>query len=207
MRLVSAMYEDFYPFDTGIIPVFNSFNASQSADDLTTDDCLVVWGGADIPAEYYKHKCHTFGGGDRITRRDAIEWAMMNRAKELGIPIIGICRGGQMLTALAGGYLVQHLENHMGTHAISTINGDMKVNSIHHQMMVPNGVDHEMLGVAAPPRSNVYYGQEGKEHHQVEPEYIYYPAIRGFAVQWHPEMMTNTAPATQFIAKTFLERV
>jgi gamma-glutamyl-gamma-aminobutyrate hydrolase PuuD len=209
MKLMSAYYHGSYPFDNPtLFPMFTEGESTTDPDDLDKDCALVVWGGGDIFSGYYNRGCSKRGGGYRETERDAIEWALMRRAIELGIPIIGICRGGQMLTAAAGGYLIQHIEGHSGHHSVvSPTNPDIcfNVNSIHHQMMVPDGTAHQVLVQAAPRRSSIYLDVDTNVEMEIEPEYIFYPDIRGFAIQWHPEMMAVSSKATHYVSDTFKE--
>lgn len=168
------------------------------------DSALVIWGGADIDPELYNHPMgsRTYTGG----KRDWIEWALMSQAIEMGIPIFGVCRGAQMLCAAAGGYLIQHVENHAGSkHNATTSDGkEFSINSIHHQMMVaPPEVDHQLLAWSTTNRSSVYLFKDDHIHPppDKEPEFIYFPKIKGYAIQWHPEGMDSKSEATQFIFK------
>lgn len=203
MRLVSAYYEDSGPFLAS--GMFNGVFSSSDPDSLCPDDCLVVWGGEDISPSLYNHENtgHTWAG-THPSRRDYIEWSMMKRAKELALPIIGVCRGAQMLCALAGGYLIQHVNNHDGTHLVHTIDGQtFKTNSIHHQMQFPFNVEHKLLAWTEPRSSEHWAMRDGPRsitpEIECEPELVYYPGVKGLAVQWHPEMMAVDAPATQYI--------
>lgn len=204
--LYSAMYQHGYPFDHK----FDKLKVVSFPDEMVEQDAaLVVWGGSDITPRLYGHKqsITTYSGG----RRDLQEWALMKKAVEMGIPIIGICRGAQMLCALSGGYLFQDVSSHAGpNHMVLTSTGErFMTNSIHHQMMcVPEGVEHEVLAWAEERRSTRYIYQDDLEHipPEKELEYVYFPKTNGFAIQWHPEGMEDDCMATQFIWKTFLER-
>lgn len=207
-RLVSAIYKDFYPFDK--LPFVNGLHHTSDPQELTEDDILVVWGGADISPSLYKKKLSRHTYAEPVpSRRDAVEWALMQRAKDLGVPIIGVCRGAQMLCALAGGYLIQHVDNHAGPHhVVLTIDGEEIItNSIHHQMMYPWGVKHEMLAKSKHNLSERYFDEDKKVQVECEPEYVYFPEVKGFAIQWHPEMMRATSEATEFVFKTIQERL
>lgn len=207
MRLVSAIYDDFYPFDE--MPGVESCISTMDPAALQDGDVLVVWGGADISPALYNHKVsQETWAEDYPSHRDRIEWALMNRAKELNIPIIGVCRGAQMLCALAGGYLIQHVNNHGGNHKIETNDGkELVVNSLHHQMMYPFEVDHELIAWASPKRSDVYVKEDTKVTVDVEPEFVYFPKVKGFAMQWHPEMMTFPHKSTEYVFDKIRERL
>lgn len=209
MRLVSGYYEDYYPFN--LLSCFNSFYSTKNPDTLVTGDVLIIWGGSDIhPSLYNKKKSSMTWAGKQPSERDEVEWALMQRARELGLPIIGVCRGAQMLCALAGGHLIQHVNGHSGTHMVTTYKGtQIQTNSIHHQMMVPTGTDHTVIAEIPKERllSDVYYDEDQKVDHQQEPEFIYFNAVKGFAIQWHPEMMQPHAEANQFVLKEIGERL
>jgi len=209
MRLVSAIFKDYYPFYG-----FHFINETISSNNPTTlkkDDVLVVWGGADIWHGYYNKEKSRYNYCDSTPSwRDAIEWAMMQRAKELGIPIIGVCRGAQMLCALAGGYLMQHVTGHGGTHNVITHTGETyETNSIHHQMMVPGPAKHEVLAQINPKAllSSVYWDENTEVDHQQEPEFIYFNDVNGYAIQWHPEMMGPNCAATHHIEQEMEKRL
>lgn len=176
------------------------------------DSMLVIWGGADINSIYYKHPKHstTWPGG----LRDRLEWTLMNEAKDRGIPIMGVCRGAQMLCALAGGFLIQDVENHVGQHEVVTHDGNsFDVNSIHHQMMCMVEMPEDTYELLAwrEGRSGAPYGYKDDkwftpDENWKEPEFVYFPKINGYAVQWHPEAMRSESEATQYILKTVIEK-
>jgi putative glutamine amidotransferase len=201
MRLVSAIFSDGHPFDQ--MSIIDDYINTSNPDDLKAGDVLVVWGGADIhPSLYNKGRSRYSGADNRPSRRDLIEWALMQRAKSLGVPIIGVCRGAQMLCALEGGILAQHVDNHSGYHDVVTSDNEIiEVNSIHHQMMVPTNTVHEMVAWTPAPLSQQYHDDFGTIEMEREPEFIYFNAVRGFAVQWHPEMMELSNPANQYVLK------
>ena len=76
-------------------------------------DALILAGGADLdPASYgaEPHRCTT---GTR-PERDAAEIPLARRAVERDLPLLGICRGMQLLDVAFGGTLVQHLPDDVG---------------------------------------------------------------------------------------------
>jgi carbamoylphosphate synthase small subunit len=218
--LYSAIYgEDGYPFHDlaeKVVPVTHPEEMTEF------DSALVIWGGADISPDFYSHemsrRCAPYAG-----RRDQVEWQLLQEAIEMEIPIIGICRGAQMVCAAAGGFLIQDVEGHAGyDHHVVTQEGlILKVNSLHHQMMVPApqnpgdpAVEYELVAWAIKNQGEPYIYRDdrifkpekyGFEHWK-EPEFLYFPKIDAYAVQWHPEMMFPEAEATKYIINYFNEK-
>lgn len=215
-RLVSALYREWYPFFDLMGDIFTDKAVVMYPDELHPGDVLIVWGGSDIHPSLYGHgRSRKSGAGPSPSERDVMEWNLMQRAKELKIPIIGVCRGAQMLCALEGGHLIQHVTDHAGGgHHIQTKEGrTLVVNSLHHQMMAPGNTKHELLAWSEP-RSNAYHvfmedaeavlpaGWLAKE-----PEFVYFPEVQGFAIQWHPEMEMYPEDATDYIVDTIREKL
>jgi gamma-glutamyl-gamma-aminobutyrate hydrolase PuuD len=206
--IYSAIYhDDCHPFNV----LAESVDVVKHPDELEEgNSALVIWGGSDINPELYRHPIHrtTHPGG----LRDRLEWSLLQRAIERGIPIWGVCRGAQMLCAAAGGWLIQDVRNHAGFHEVNTIDGkDFQVNSIHHQMMAGlETVDHELVAWR-PGRMGAPYGYKDNQVYVPEldfkePEFVYFPKINGYAVQWHPEAMATETKATQYILDYFTKK-
>lgn len=83
--------------------------------DLILDriDALVLAGGADIDPSAYGAEPHPLTV-NTVPERDEIEIALANRAIERDMPVLGICRGMQVLNVVYGGTLIQHLPEAFG---------------------------------------------------------------------------------------------
>lgn len=77
-------------------------------------DALIVAGGADVDPAAYGEQPHAQTARWRPDR-DAWEMALLDAAESRGIPVLGICRGMQLMAVRAGGTLEQHLPDRLGS--------------------------------------------------------------------------------------------
>ncbi len=112
-------------------------------------DGLILTGGSDINPKFYGEAVN--GSVNIDDDRDVLEFALIKAFVDAKKPILGICRGYQILNVYFGGTLIQHLENadtHKATpegdsvHKVTADNGSLAeklysrsfyVNSAHHQ--------------------------------------------------------------------------
>ena len=76
-------------------------------------DGLVLAGGADIDPAFYGQQRHA-ETVETVPERDAFEIALVRAAIERDMPVLGICRGMQLINVARGGTLLQHLPEHFG---------------------------------------------------------------------------------------------
>lgn len=159
-------------------------------------DIVLLPGGSDVdPALYGHKKIH----GTYIDRKsDDKEMALLNKAIENNKFIIGICKGSQLLTVKAGGFLIQDVTNHHRYHEIKTFDGkEFLVNSSHHQMSYPFEIRNSSYSILGWSRKVSSHYLISMEHnlvrlpHGQEPEVIYYNKIKGLAIQSHPEWASS----------------
>jgi putative glutamine amidotransferase len=81
---------------------------------LEAVDALVLSGGPDVDPARYGGQPHPETGAP-YPQRDAWELALLSAALERDVPVLGICRGAQLLNVLQGGTLIQHLPDEPGT--------------------------------------------------------------------------------------------
>ena len=148
-------------------------------------DLLLLPGGGDVHPRFYGQQIN--GSTDIDEARDGRELALVDKFLRAGKPIVGICRGLQLLNVYFGGTLRQHIEGHSQIdgvdrlHAINTAPGLLRalygarftVNSAHHQAVETLGEGLQVLACAP----------DGTA------EAIAHKALPVFAVQWHPERL------------------
>ena len=199
----------YYGYAQSIIPEYQTrmITASIYPSDKFSADVLLFTGGEDISSSLYGESNHASRGENPT--RDTWElawyrWAVVNK-----VPMIGICRGMQLFTALTGGKLIQHVLGHYNDHDAITYAGELiQVNSIHHQMCVPKEGTYELLAYAHS-LSSVYtttptikkdfenrFNLEGIG--TKEPEALWFPHIQALGVQFHPEMLPKDSKGHMF---------
>ena len=177
-------------------------------------DIVMFTGGEDINPALYGDVPHPT---THFSNRDDAEVAAYKHVLNTSKPLfIGGCRGAQLLTALNGGKLIQHVVNHSGcgSHDITTVDNQvMSITSCHHQMMYPYDLpseDYQLLAWSTKNLSPVYYTGQGLlkvTEDFKEPEIVYYPKTRSLCIQGHPEWMRTNQPAIHYINKLILDYI
>lgn len=223
-----ALVLGYHGYASAIIPEYQTRMVSsnmrpKNLSTLMSDkpDAILFTGGEDIsPALYGELDIASYGHG---WARDSWElewyrWALVNE-----VPMIGICRGMQLFTALTGGKLIQHVTGHSnGIHRAivtdDTIVGprEVMVNSIHHQMCVPKEGTYKLLAYA--PSIGMKYVTSTKvrdefdKHFKVdsiykEPEALWFPEIKALGVQFHPEGLAVGSPGLSFFKQAMAKYI
>ncbi len=179
-------------------------------------DGLLVTGGADVYPGWYGKLVDTARCGSFDLYRDTLEMGLIRKAMELKMPIIGICRGEQIINVTLGGTLIIDIPTDRDTtvkhrqedwencfhsvvlakssllHKVCNTN-DYKVNSNHHQAVDKIADD---LKPSAFADDGIIEAVEWKN-----------PENKSFllAVQWHPERLDSVNAGLSLpIAREFI---
>lgn len=198
---------------TGAIPLLIPVTARQAAWDGALDavDGLLLSGGGDPDARHYGEEATPVQGTVQ-PGRDAMELYLANRALTLNIPLLGICRGAQVMAVAAGGTLYQDLAGVASVqhdqkaprpypiHSVTVVRPSLlysivraetlRVNSLHHQAVKATG---EAMRISALAGDGVVEAVEAEGH------------LFALGVQWHPEWLGRRCPHAVALFSAFCQ--
>lgn len=151
----------------------NTFSISKAKYELEEGDVVVFEGGTDIDSRLYNEEPGSYNQTPHKSR-DEFESYLFERAVHEKIPMIGICRGAQLITALTGGKLIQHM-NHGSSPWLLFKDAKPRAKAIkgicaHHQACIPTK-DAQIIA---------------ESYLDKIPEIFWYPKIKALCIQGHP---------------------
>lgn len=199
----------------GLLPLMAA-NLDPAAAEAMVEraDGVVLSGGADLdPARYGRAPEPGLGLVDPT--RDAFELALYHAARARGLPILGVCRGIQLVNVAEGGTLHQHLPAVEGLvqheqrnidgppfHRLRLEVGSFAAQAAGQESAVVNSFHHQGVDRLAPGLRATGHADDGL----VEAlEAIDAPWL--LAVQWHPEMSYVDHPDQRWPFRAFAEAV
>lgn len=194
--------------DAGAVPLIlpPAIGAARAMGTLEGIDALLLTGGEDLdPSWYGASPSPALGDVDR--ERDLFELALFAAGRQRGMPILGICRGIQLINVALGGTLWQDLPGErpseiehdrrdarsVRTHGISVEAGSRAAAALGRTMMDVNSFHHQGIRELAQPLRASGWAKDGLieavEGASEEPWLL--------AVQWHPEEMFSDDSAPE----------
>lgn len=202
----------------GGIPILLPINDPEYAEEIVQHlDGVIFSGGEDIHPLFYG-EAPVLRLGLLTPQRDRWELELFKKAREKQLPLLGICRGCQLINVAMGGTLYQDIDSQVpgvNGHHPSGIKGDevyhhirinssselqkifsaekLGVNSFHHQSVKELGTG---LVASAVSEDGIV---EAFEYFHMEKEYI-------MGIQWHPEAMIGRHREFIELFENFIKR-
>ncbi|MES3005001.1 MAG: gamma-glutamyl-gamma-aminobutyrate hydrolase family protein [Patescibacteria group bacterium] len=171
-------------------------------DVLQNVDGLLLTGGTDVNPSLYEEEKKEYTG-DSDNYRDIVESMLIEKAIEKKMPILGICRGMQMLNVKLGGSLyqdilkempgsLQHDRHHDGPRSMPAHKVTVKENSLMHSVLGTteievNSLHHQGIKTLSPELKATCVTPDGLVEGA---EMSDYPFL--LCMQWHPEELLET---------------
>ncbi|WP_183091918.1 gamma-glutamyl-gamma-aminobutyrate hydrolase family protein [Mycetocola lacteus] len=167
-------------------------------------DAIVVCGGEDIDPRFYGGSEVYEGRGKHYPTADAAQIAVVRRAATAGTPLLGICRGHQIINVAFGGTLVEHIE-HPGhrneflpieylltEHPVQLDPESDLAATLGESYILGQSAHHQVIETPGAGLSVVGWAHDGL------PEAVEHATLPITGVQWHPE--APAAPTEQLDA-------
>jgi putative glutamine amidotransferase len=195
-----------------LVPHVAGFEEEIAADVMEAADGLLLAGGTDIDPATYGQTIRNDQTQQPDPSRDRLELALVAEARDRGIPILGICRGFQILNVAYGGTLDQHRP-----HRDSTIIQDPNLRieltevSLSAGSRAAQSVGAEKLGVYCLHHQSIDVVGDGLRVTGVAPDGLI-EALEDpgadfiLGVLWHPEQMLESEHS-QSIYRSFLDAI
>lgn len=213
----SPKYENYWrwlrSFDSDVA-ILDLYAAESLEADLKKIDLLVLTGGGDIDPAQYGHPEFAEVCKSIDEKRDRLEREMLAYAFEQKIPVLGICRGLQMINVFRQGTLIPHIpaaigpnEQHTETpegdrwHPVSIEPGSILFRTVAEEHALVNSSHHQGIGILGKGLTASATSPDGL----IEAIEWQEPEQQSFmmAMQWHPERLDPANP----LARNLLERI
>ena len=194
-------------WEAGAVPVFLAYTEDEQklAEYARVFDGFLFGGGDDMdPAHYGEEKM--FDSVEIDADRDAFELALYRHVKPTNKPVLGICRGIQLLNVAEGGSLYQHIDGHRQSEPGTTtqqkclVYKDSMLYSLTESTeILVNTFHHQNVKALAPTLTADAESEDGyieALHMENHPFFL--------AVQWHPEIFRRQDPAMQRLFAAFV---
>lgn len=179
-------------------------------------DLVFFTGGSDVTPAFYGEKEGAYVSCD--PERDTEEAKEFAFFRQKHVPMIGVCRGGQFLTAMNGGKMCQHM-SHPSRHETIMFDGKrLESTSTHHNQFIidpkvtglKEKEDFELLGWAEN-LSPFHLNGEDKDYNfpkdYKEPEIVFYPKSNALSIQMHPEFFDLEHETVKYLQKLFMHKL
>jgi putative glutamine amidotransferase len=177
----------------GGLPLLVPPDAAADPDELLDRlDGVVLAGGADVDPATYAEARHEQTAGLR-SDRDGAELPLARAAAARDLPLLGVCRGAQILNVARGGNLVQHLPDEVGheghrpepgvygVHKVRTAEGSLIAGAIGASGIV-RSYHHQGIGVLGDDLVATAWADDGTVEGVEDPSLTF-----AVGVLWHPE--------------------
>ena len=179
----------------------------QAVQDALTCDGLLLPGGGDMDPKFYGQERIPACGEPNLLR-DAAEPLLLRAFLAADKPVLGICRGIQVMNAVLGGDLYQdikpfehlsHNDHWTKVHTVTVRRGTLLSRILGQDTVLVNSQHHQAVDRVAPGFTLAALSEDGIVEAIEKPD-----ARFCLGVQWHPEWLSDADPAMQGLFDAFV---
>lgn len=179
----------------------------QAVQDALTCDGLLLPGGGDMDPKFYG-QARIPACGEPNLLRDAAEPLLLRAFLAADKPVLGICRGIQVMNAMLGGDLYQdikpfehlpHNDHWAKVHTVTVRRGTLLSRILGQDTVLVNSQHHQAVDRVAPGFTLAALSEDGIVEAIEKPD-----ARFCLGVQWHPEWLSDADPAMQGLFDAFV---
>lgn len=197
------------------IPLILPYDINSIDNYLHLVDGLYFTGGQDVNPMYYNEDPHK-NIGSIIPDRDLFEIELCKKAFEKKIPILGVCRGAQIINVACGGNLYQDLDSQLNNHICHIQESPTPLSSYFHLVDLSQNTIIESIFNTNKIHTNSYHHQSVKD---IATDFIVSARTSDgvveaiectkdqfiLGIQWHPERMIDKHKEALLIYERFIQ--
>lgn len=183
--LIPGRKESFANYSGAVEAAGGQVEFSEDPACLPAFNGLLLPGGGDV--EPWRYGAENTASRDMDPRRDALEFAVLEQALAAGVPVLGICRGAQVINIVLGGTLRQDLPGHSRAEGMDRLHhawaSPSFLTELYGRSMIVNSAHHQAVERPAAWLRPVQWAPDGTV------EALEHERLPVWCVQWHPERL------------------
>lgn len=186
---IAGRLQDTHNYEKAMDRLEIPYKTTLSLSEIRSCDGLLLPGGGDITPAFFGQK--NAGSRNIDTELDIIQLQALEQMHNNEKPILGVCKGMQIINVFFGGTITQHMKQHekheyngQDQYHESMIRSDSFLYPLYGDSLTVNSAHHQCIGKVGHALEVAQYSIPDQV-----PEALYHSDCQVFGVQWHPERL------------------